>query len=142
MRRLIILTALALLALPAAAFAAPKVVLGQSGFEGANGRGWGTAHPYRLSNGGDLNGNIFKIHWYSWGGATASGVGENFTFKPHGGYYTKPVVARLHATDLGRCYDGGPLTYRKLYFRVQVRPGGPFSRTYSWTGPSTLCTPY
>jgi hypothetical protein len=103
------------------------------------GRGFGTSHPRQIYNGGDANGSVSHIRWYSWGGHAALGVGKQPMFKPAGGYYKLPLLARLHAVARGRCYPGGPLAYTRLYVRSQTRPGGPFGRTYLWSGARSLC---
>ena len=120
------------------ASASPRVVLGSASWA-PHGKGFGTAHPQEIFNGGDANGSVSDIQWSSWGGRTAFGVGEQPIFKPGGGYYSRPVQARLHAVALGRCYPGGPLAYRRLYVRDPVRPGGPLGKWYLWSGSSSLC---
>ena len=129
------------LATAATALATRRVVLGSADFA-PNGTGFGTSHPRQIYNGGDANGSVSHIHWYSWGGHTAFGVGKQPMFKPAGGYYKLPVVARLHAVARGRCYPGGPLAYTRLYVRSQTRPGGPFGSTYLWSGARSLCHGY
>jgi hypothetical protein len=121
------------------ASARPRVVLGSPSYYAPGSTGFGIAHPRAIFNGGDPSGSVFDIHWSSWGGETAFGVGKHPIFKPGGGYYKRPVRARLHAVALGRCYPGGPLTYRRLYVRDPVRPGGPLGKWYPWSGSSTLC---
>lgn len=129
------------LAAATSALAARQVVLGSADFA-PNGTGFGTSHPRRIYNGGDANGSVFDIHWYRWGGHTAFGVGKQPMFKPAGGYYRLPVLARLHGVARGRCYPGGLLAYTRLYVRSQTRPGGPFGRTYLWSGAHSLCEGY
>jgi hypothetical protein len=123
----------------AASSDASKVVIGAKAFAGPQGEGWGTSRPGTLFNGGDPSGMISKIHWSSWGGKTASGVGLNSIFKPHGGYYNKQVHIQLRATDLGRCTAKGPLAYRKLMAREPSKPGGKDGKWFSWSGKGTLC---
>jgi hypothetical protein len=128
------------LVVAAGATAAPRgVVLGSASFAGPNGHGWGSAHPTELYNGGDPSGLVTHIRWGRWGGRTAFGAGRNAIFKPHGGYYRRPVTIRLHAVALGRCTPGGPLAYRRLYVREPVRPGGPLGRWFPWSGARSLC---
>lgn len=109
------------------AFVSPgrTVVLGDAGFMGPDGRGWGQSRPALLYYGGDASGMFFGIRWSSWGGAMAVGRGANPTFKPGGGYYRRPVIIELRATDIRRCTPNGPLAYSRLSSREQTRPGGP-----------------
>lgn len=116
-------------------------VLGVKHSFGPYSTGWGHARPKRLYNGGDPSGDIFSIHWSSWGGRVAHGKGKNAIFKPNGGYYPKPVHIELRARDLGRCVSGGPRTYRRLYAREPSRPGGPYGKWFVWTNYHPgLCT--
>jgi hypothetical protein len=118
-----------------------KVVLGSKAFAGSGGEGWGTVRPKTIFNGGDPSGLVSKIHWKSWGGKSASGVGLNAIFKPGGGYYGKRVHIELRATDLGRCTAKGPLAYRKLMAREPSKPGGKDGKWFAWSGKKTLCKP-
>jgi len=120
--------------------AASSVVLGGVIYGGSLGDGWGTAHPKRIFNGGDLSGLIADVHWSSWGGAVARGHGRHSLFKPRGGYYRHPVVARLKAKRIGACE--GRRAYLKLFVREPRRPGGPLGPWHSWSGPRTICEPY
>jgi hypothetical protein len=126
---------LALVVAPAA-IGATNVVLGAKAFA-PNGTGWGTAEPAEIFNGGDPSGLIAEVHWSSWGGATASGVGRNPIFKPHGGYYRKPVAIQLKASGLGRC--AGKPAYSRLSVREPKRPGGPLGPWRSWSGAASIC---
>jgi hypothetical protein len=117
----------------------PTVVLGSRAFAGAQGVGWGAAHPSEIFNGGDPSGLVTHIRWSSWGGQTATGRGKNAIFKPQGGYYKQEVTIQLRATDRGRCTKQGPLAYRKLMVREPSRPGGPDGKWTSWSGSKTLC---
>jgi hypothetical protein len=128
-------------ALATTAVARPRVVLGSRSYAAPNGTGWGTSRPREIYNGGDANGTVFNIHWSSWGGPTAFGVGKEPMFKPTGGYYDRPVVARLRPARRGRCSSGGPLAYTRLWVRTQVRPGGPFGKWFLWSGTHSLCRP-
>src|SRR5271154_5800579 len=94
--------ALVALGSAAPAIAGPNVVLGAKAFA-PGGAGWGTSEPAEIFNGGDPSGLITEVRWSSWGGATAVGSGRNPIFKPHGGYYRKPVAIELKASGLGRC---------------------------------------
>lgn len=125
---------------PAARQAHPAaaVVLGARAFA-PHGRGFGTAHPALIDNGGDASGVVTAIHWQRWGRPSAAGHGLNTMFKPGGGYYRKPVRIELRAYDLGRCTRRGPLAYRMLMARLPVRPGGPEGRWFRWAGSRTIC---
>lgn len=116
------------------------VVLGGKVYPGPNGQGFGAPHPKLIYNGGDASGSIAEIHWSSWGGAVAHGRGRHPIFKPRGGYYQKPVVALLKATDLGECE--GHRAYLRLLIKEPRRPGGAFGPWRSWAGPQTICEPY
>jgi len=114
-------------------------VLGSATFAGPNGEGWGTTRPAKVYNGGDPSGLVKEIHWVSWGGKTATGFGLNFIFKPHGGYYSQPVIIELRASGLGRCSAGGPSAYGRLSVRAPERPEGQLGPWFSWSGAKTLC---
>ena len=95
--------------------------------------GWGEVAPAVISNGGAAaSGTISSIHWTSWGGPVATGRGLNPTYTPHGGYYRKPVVIELHASNVRRCTPGGRLVYTRFTAREQVRPGGPMGKWFAW----------
>ena len=119
--------------------AASTVVLGSAVFAGSMGEGWGTSRPARIFNGGDPSGLVKEIHWVSWGGKTAIGYGLNFIFKPHGGYYSEPVIIELRASGLGRCTPSGPPAYSHLSVRSPERPEGHLGASSSWSGAKTLC---
>jgi len=116
------------------------VVLGGKIYGAPTGKGWGTAHPHFIYNGGDASGSITDVRWSSWGGAVAHGRGRNPIFRPRGGYFRHPVVALLKATDLGECE--GRRAYLRLLIREPRRPGGPLGPWRSWAGPQTPCEPY
>jgi hypothetical protein len=80
--------------------AGSPVVLGGKIYPGPYGAGFASPHLEAISNGGDASGSIADVHWSDWGGPVAHGRGRHPMFKPHGGYYRKPVVALLKATDL------------------------------------------
>ena len=124
---------------PVSLAASQKVVLGSRAFAGAQGAGWGLAHPSEIFNGGDPSGLVTHIHWARWGGASAMGSGQKAIFRPSGGYYKQLVTIQLRATDKGRCTVTGPLAYRKLYVRVPSRPGGPLGKWFSWSGSRNIC---
>jgi hypothetical protein len=115
-------------------------VLGGVVYGAPNGEGWGSERPEEISNGGDASGTLFEVEWSSWGGAVALGQARHPIFKPNGGYYRKPVLAQLKATDLGRCE--GHRAYLKLMIREPRKPGGQLGPWLSWSGPKTLCEPY
>ncbi len=116
------------------------VVLGGKVYPGPNGQGFGAPHPSLIYNGGDASGSIAKVHWSSWGAPVAHGRGRHPIFRPGGGYYRRPVVALLKATDLGECE--GHRAYLRLLIKEPRRPGGPFGPWRSWAGPQTICEPY
>jgi hypothetical protein len=116
------------------------VVLGGKVYPGPNGEGFGTPHPEFIYNGGDASGSISDVRWSAWGGAVAHGRGRHPLFRPRGGYYRRPVVALLKATDLGRC-EGHP-AYVRLMIKEPRHPGGAFGPWRSWAGPQTICEPY
>lgn len=123
-----------------AAIASANVVLGGKAFA-PNGKGWGTSEPAEIFNGGDPSGLITDVHWRSWGGAEAIGFGRNPIFKPHGGYYARPVRIKLRASAIGTC--GGRRAYTRLSFREPKRPGGPLGPWLPWSGASSICVaPY
>jgi hypothetical protein len=115
-------------------------VLGFKNFE-VNGRGWGTAHPKRIFNGGDPSGLVNHLRWSHWGRGKAFAVGKTYTYKPHGGYYGREVKDRLRASDLGRCHH--KLAYKRLYYRVQTKPGGRIQKHWHpWaTKRGNVCRP-
>ena len=118
------------------AIASANVVLGAAAFA-PNGSGWGTSEPTEIFNGGDPSGLITDVRWSSWGGSVAVGSGRNPIFKPHGGYYRRPVPIELKASGLGRC--GGQQAYTRLSFREPKRPGGPLGPWISWSGAASIC---
>jgi hypothetical protein len=120
--------------------AADPIVLGGNVYGAPTGSGWGAAHPSFISNGGDASGSLLDVKWSSWGGSVAHGRARHPIFKPRGGYYRRPVVALLKATDLGECE--GRSAYLRLLIREPRRPGGPLGPWRSWAGPQTLCEPY
>ncbi|HTW18655.1 MAG TPA: hypothetical protein VME70_00405 [Mycobacteriales bacterium] len=120
-------------ALAAGSTTAQTPVLGVHHSFGPDSKGWGTARPKTLFNGGDPSGDITHIHWTSWGGKTAHGRGKNSVVKPAGGYYHKQVTIRLRATDLGTCKSSGKRAYRHLWFKEPSKPGGPFGHWHIWT---------
>ncbi len=96
--------------------------------------GWGTLAPGYLTLGGVPSGVIKRIRWMNWGGPTAYGIGESWTYAPGGGYYSEPVRVQLRAYSIGRCAPRHTIAYRRLVIRKQIRPGGRFDH---WSGFST-----
>lgn len=133
-----------LLAMPAGVSARPEVqepVLGSRHFHPCiECSGWGTYKPRRIFNGGDPSGLAFAISWKGWGGRVASGYGENFIYKPQGGYYRTPVVIELRASRLGHCSVGGPLAYTHLEARVPGSPGGRLGPWLEWGDAKSICS--
>jgi hypothetical protein len=142
MRQIRILTSLALvlcaLGAATASASAANPVLGAKAFAAPYGKGWGTAEPSEIFNGGDPSGSVSKIKWNGWGNPSAIGYGLNPIFKPHGGYYRKPARVELRATDLGKC--GRQAAYTKLEIRAPKKPGGKLGKWMPWSGAKTICT--
>lgn len=65
-------------------------MLGRSGLF-PSGKGWGTAHPRTIFNGGSPGGLAERIRWTGSGRATARGQGVIAAYKPRGGYYATRV---------------------------------------------------
>jgi hypothetical protein len=126
-------------ALAASAAAAANPVLGAKAFAAPYGKGFGTAEPKEIFNGGDPSGSVRDIKWSGWGNPSAIGYGLNPIFKPHGGYYRKPARVELRATSLGKC--GKQAAYRKLEIRAPKKPGGKLGKWVSWSGAYTICKP-
>ncbi len=145
MRRIRLFSSLVLVAcvlattVAAPAEAAADPVLGARAFAAPYGKGWGTAEPKEIFNGGDPSGSVRNIRWTGWGNPSAIGYGWNPLFKPHGGYYRKPGRVELRATALGRC--GKRRAYTKLEIRAPKKPGGKLGRWVSWSGAYTICKP-
>lgn len=89
-------------------------------------RGYGSARPDTIFNGGDPTGLVTGVSWQSWGGAKAVGTGMGYYDPPN-----EPVSrsvrerATVVAFDLGTC--AGKYMYRAVewYF---PQSGGSFSR--------------
>jgi hypothetical protein len=140
-RRLILATLFVALLVGSQSGAVARVktlpLLGSSAFYAPHAKGFGTAHPSTISNGGDASGVVTEIVWKDWGGETAIGYGLNSIFKPNGGYYPRPVRIELRARHLGRC--AGHLVYRQLRVRLPAKPGGPLGKWFLWSGAKSLC---
>src|SRR6201996_535522 len=106
----------------AASAAAANPTLGAKAFAAPYGKGFGTAEPKEIFNGGDPSGSVRSIKWSGWGNPSAIGYGPNPIFKPHGGYYRKLARVELRATALGKC--GAQAAYTKLEIRAPRKPGG------------------
>lgn len=119
--------------------AAADPVLGAKAFAAPYGKGFGTAEPRAIFNGGDPSGSVSQIKWSGWGNPSAIGYGLNPIFKPHGGYYRKPARIELRATNLGKC--GKRAAYTRLEVRIPKHPGGKLGKWFSWSGAKTLCKP-
>jgi hypothetical protein len=120
-----------------AAYGAGGPVLGSASFATPYGEGWGKARPAKIWNGGDLNGMVKEIQWTSWGGRTAIGYGLEWTFKPTGGYYERPVLVELRAQRLGHC--GSHRAYTQLAIRTPEKPEGPLGSWHLWSEAKSLC---
>ena len=120
------------------ATASAPVVLGAKAFAPV-GKGFGTAKPKEIFNGGDPSGLVQNITWRNWGSSTATGTGKTSIFKPTGGYYPHLVAAELRASNLGHCTAHGPLAYRRLEVREPSRPGGPLGRWLLWNDQRSIC---
>jgi hypothetical protein len=119
--------------------AAANPVLGAKSFAAPAGEGFGTTEPSTIFNGGDPSGLVTKIHWTGWGNPSAIGTGLNPIFKPGGGYFRKPAMIELRATDLGKC--GARAAYTRLEARLPKHPGGKLGKWFLWSGAKTICKP-
>lgn len=118
--------------LPAASAQAAAPVLGKSGLF-PTGRGWGTAHPRTIFNGGSPGGLAEQIRWTRWGRATARGQGLVAAYRPQGGYYAQRVPIQFRASRLGRCPGSTKRAYTRLISRSHDRPGGSYGDWSPWT---------
>jgi hypothetical protein len=135
LRPIAITLAAVIVALGLPSFSQAAVLLGGKAF---GPEGFGTPHPARISNGGDLSGLVTHIHWQSWGGTTATAWGKNSIFKPRGGYYKRPVSIKLRASNLGYC--AGRRAYTHLAVRFPSHPGGRLGPWRAWSGASSICS--
>ena len=118
-----------------------RVVLGsRRRWPGDSDEGFGTYRPELIHNGGAPSGLVKKIEWTNWGQRVAKGWGKTFIYKPTGGYYAKPVRARLRVTRIGHCFAGTPRAYQRMSARVPRRPGGPLGDWFPWSG-GDICRP-
>jgi hypothetical protein len=122
-------------AVETATLRAVPVALGARSFMAPYGKGWGTAHPRRIDNGGVPSGIVYRIRWRHWGTDRAVGRGLTYIYKPAGGYYRQPGRIVLRAQRLDSCRSGGRPAYTRLRFRNVRRPGGPIVGPWrGWTG--------
>lgn len=118
-------------------------VLGEPGYAGAYGDGWGQVKPRTVYNGGVPSGLVKKVRWRRWGKRVALGRGITFLYKPQGGYYRRPGRIQLRASRLGSCPGtDGKRAYRRLTARAQVKPGGRYGRWFEWGGDGGICGTY
>lgn len=118
---------------------APTIVLGAKRFMEPDGKGWGTAEPSTIFNGGDPSGLVSDIRWTGWGQPVALGSGKTSIFKPGRGYYNQLVTIKLRAWDIGSCTPGGPRAYLKLSVAEPSIPGGPLGGFAGWSSGGDLC---
>jgi hypothetical protein len=114
----------------------PPILFGPASYAaGPYATGWGEVAPAVISNGGaSASGTISRIHWRGWGGRRAVGRGRVPAFKPHGGYYRRPVVIKLRASRIGRCKRRGRRVYTRFLVQEQRKPGGRFGKWFAWDG--------
>lgn len=99
-------------------------------FAGHDGKGWGTAHPSEVYNGGDGGGLADHLHWRGWGAQRAYAHGKTSWYTSTG---THRVRDELRASDLGSCF--GKPAYRRLYERDRkVSSPHRYSRWFPWLG--------
>jgi hypothetical protein len=125
---------------PLAREAVSPVVLGSRRFYAPGSRGFGTARPRTIYNGGVPSGLVSRITWTGWGSSQAFGRGLTSIYKPGGGYYRQRVTIRLRAYSVGTCPAEPQLAYRRLAYRVPSRPGAPLQGWRYWSGRSEICT--
>lgn len=110
------------------------VLLGSPSFRaGYYATGWGEVAPPIVSNGGAAaSGTISGVHWSNWGDRVATGHAHHPIYRPHGGYFARPVQIQLRASRIRRCEPGGPLVYTRFVVREPDRPGGPVGKWFPW----------
>lgn len=121
----------------------PPILFGPIDYKaGPYGEGWGEVAPAVISNGGaSASGSIYGIHWRSWGGRVATARGRHPEFKPHGGYYRRPLVMKLRASRLRRCKRGGRRVYTRFTVSEQKKPGSRrFGKWSAWD--ANMCNGY
>ncbi len=125
---------------PSAILLGSKHAYGGPGYGGNIGRGWGTAHPRLIFNGGDPSGKVWNIRWRHWGAPVATGQGLTWVARPEGSYYAKPGAIEMRGFLIKKCGPPGSRAYTRLRVRV-ASTGGQFSRWYLWGGRHNLCVP-
>jgi hypothetical protein len=120
----------------------PRLLFGPTDYDGGPyAEGWGEVAPPVVSNGGaSASGTISRIHWRSWGGRVATARGRHPEFKPHGGYYRKPLVIKLRASRIRRCKHGGRRVYTRFTVQEEKKPGGRFGKWWAWD--ANMCNGY
>jgi hypothetical protein len=117
-----------------------KHAYGGPGYGGNIARGWGTAHPRLIFNGGDPSGKAWNIRWQHWGAPVATGRGLTWVARPKGSYYAKPGTIEMRGFLIKKCGRRGSRGYSRVRVRV-ASTGGHFSRWYLWGGRHNLCVP-
>ncbi|MBO0769181.1 MAG: hypothetical protein J2O48_10915, partial [Solirubrobacterales bacterium] len=134
-RKAFLLAAAVLLIVAASVSAKSTLTLGSKRANNGD-PGYGSVRPKEISNRGDPDSYVQNIHWRTWGGARATGIGTaGFTwpgFAVADG--TRYVTAKVVAFDPGKC--GKTRAYRQLewYF---TEYGQRFSTYFSHTN---ICT--
>jgi len=122
-----------------AADAGTEPVLGSSAHLAPAAKGFGSAHPRRIFNGGDPSGVAAQLEWRHWGAATTTARGVTWLLRPEGGYYSRPGRLVLRASGIGTCPDG-TAAYTHLEFRIADRPGEPAGKRWRpWAGDGDIC---
>lgn len=99
-------------------------------------RGYGSARPATIDNGGDSTGIVTGVTWQSWGGAQATGTGTAY-YDPPGKPFADAFAetATVVAFDLGTC--DGVLMYQAVEWYFPETGGSFDPGTYlddcSWT---------
>jgi hypothetical protein len=102
---------------------------------GPNERGYGTARPSTVFNGGDPLGLIKSITWNSWGGPTADGTGTAEWVGPNQIVADgQDESAQIRAFDLGNC--AGATRYRAVEWWFPQH-----GQTFQGEHTYDLCTP-
>jgi hypothetical protein len=88
----------------------PVPVLGTAW--GTGQKGYGTAHPDTIFNGGDPTGLVTGVHWQSWGGPVA--IASGTSYDAHNSTVADSVqrTATVAAFNLGVCH--GTLMYQAI----------------------------
>jgi hypothetical protein len=75
-------------------------------------KGYGTAHPDTIYNGGDPTGQVTGVHWQSWGGPVA--IASGLSYDAHNTIVADSVLrtATVEAFNLGVCH--GTLMYQAI----------------------------